>query len=237
MSESPKYTVFIGGEAIDLCVPRQESVSDGWADWFNNSEVTRFLEQGRFPNLIEQQMEFFESIVRRERFALLIMPKGISNPVGTISLSNLNFEKRSCQVAMLIGEVSSRSKDRLFALEAMARVAEHGFEMLGMERIWAGQSFPALSKWNKHLELIGYRSEGILKNAFVKGRMVSDMVMLTCHYENYAKIKEVRGGEFWPGTDKMKSLIARMPEEGFAEVLAKNVEQLAKDYFGKIEYV
>ena len=68
MSAKSKSKIFINGDAIDLYVPTKEYISDGWADWFNDPEVTNFLEQGRFPNLVEQEEEFFESIIRRERF-------------------------------------------------------------------------------------------------------------------------------------------------------------------------
>jgi len=231
-----RYTTFIEGSAINLCVPNRNALDDGWADWFNNTNVTTYLEQGCFPNLREQQEEFFQSLVNNERFALIITPKDEDKAVGIISLSELNYRKRSCQVAMLIGDPTTKSKEMLFGLEAMARVAEHAFLKLGMDRIWAGQSFPGLAKWNKHLEQIGYRSEGVLENAFVKGRIVTDMVMISCQFSTYEMIKKKRKGYFWPGTEKMQELIRTMPKNGFAESLRETISSEKAEYFSKLKY-
>jgi len=230
------YQVFISGEAIDLCVPAIKALSDGWADWFNDPETTRFLEQGRFPNLAENQKDFYDSIINKDRFVLMIKPKHGDAVVGTISLSNVDFEKRSCQISMLIGAPSDRSKNEFYALESMARVIEHAFLQLGMDRVWAGQSYPSLAKWNKHLELIGFRSEGILEDAFVKGRLITDTVNISCLYKNYHQIKNVRDGNFWPGTAKIRELIKQMPETGFADILNREIKELQKNYFNNIKY-
>ena len=64
------YSVFIEGETIDLCVPSKLAIErDGWADWFNDLETTRFLGQGVYPNFKEDQYDFYESLRRRERLA------------------------------------------------------------------------------------------------------------------------------------------------------------------------
>ena len=53
--------------------------------------------------------------------------------VGTISLYNINFVKRSAGIALVFG-VQPRERN-LYGLEAMARTTEHGFEKLGLWRI------------------------------------------------------------------------------------------------------
>ena len=68
------YGVFLSGETVDLCVPTRQAIADGWADWFNNPEITRWLDQGPYPNHVEDQQAFLESIQKRSRFAV---------PVGT----------------------------------------------------------------------------------------------------------------------------------------------------------
>lgn len=46
------------------------------------------------------------------------------------------------------------------------------------------------------MSLIGYRLEGIFKNAFVKGKEVVDALRICAHFEDYQKIIATRGGAY-----------------------------------------
>jgi hypothetical protein len=118
----------------------------------------------------------------------------------------------------------------------MAIMTEHGFEKIGLERIYAGQAFPSLKNWNKRLELLGYRSEGIMRKAFIKGHWVSDTVSLSVIFQDYIKIKELRNGQYWLGEKRMNELIDALPTEGFAEILNSLIEKAQDEYFSKLKY-
>ncbi|MDY7034799.1 MAG: GNAT family protein [Thermodesulfobacteriota bacterium] len=234
--EYHQYSVFIKGETVDLCTPSKSAIiNDGWAEWFNDDETTKYLDQGIFPNTIEDQLEFYEGLKEKTRFLLLIKAKRKRRVVGVISLSNINMFKRMAQISMVLGV---REKNKTFyALESMARVGEHGFEKIGLERIYAGQAFPALKKWNQRLELLGYRSEGIGRRAFIKGRWISDTVSLACIYEDYLRLKELRKGKYWPGEKKMEELIKALPEQGFAEIVNSLISEASEKYFNSLKYI
>ena len=52
--------VYISGETMDLCIPTLEFAKESkWYSWFNNPQLTRYLEQGLFPITPEAQEEFF----------------------------------------------------------------------------------------------------------------------------------------------------------------------------------
>lgn len=230
------YSVFIRGETIDLCVPSRLAIErDGWADWFNDLENIRFLDQGVFPNFIEDQYEFLNSLRDRSRLALLIKPKDRKNVIGIVSLSTIKWVARSAQIAMVIGRRDESTRGKLHALEAMARMTEHGFETLGLDRVWAGQAYPGLKKWNKHLELLGYRTEAVMRKAFVKGRMVSDAVMISCLFENYREIRRLRNGRFWMGARAMKDLLDNMPADGLVERLDALIREETEKYFKELK--
>ena len=231
-----KYSVFIKGEAIDLCVPSRLAIEkDGWADWFNNLENTRFLDQGVFPNFIEDQYEFLNSLRDHSRLALPIKPKGIENVIGTVSLSTIKWVSRSAQIAIVIGRRDESTRGKLYALEAMSLMTVHGFETMGLDRIWAGQAYPGLNKWTKHLELLGYRTEAIMRKASVKGRMISDSVIISCLFENYKTIKKLRCNHFWLGAKQMKMLLDNMPDVGLAERLDSLMHEETKKYFEELK--
>lgn len=229
-----EYSVFISGETIDLCVPSRLAIErDEWADWFNNEKTTRFLLQGVYPNRIEDQLEFYDTLKEGRRFAVMIRPKGSSSVTGIISLSSINHIARSAQISLVINETYI---GKLIALEAMARVTEHGFERMGLERIWAGQAFPGLATWNRMLELLGYRTEGVLRKGFIKGRNVSDSVLISCLFEDYVQIKELRDGHYWLGNAIMYRLVKALPKEGFADILSRLIEDAGKEYYAKLRY-
>lgn len=195
--------VFISGEKIDLCVP-VESDYEVWASWFNSQKITMFLEQGKFPQTRKMQVDFFENATSNGRFLAVIKNKK-SNLLGVISLSDINYEKLSCQVALVCPIISRDAP--LAGLEAMALVSEHAFERLGMTRVWAGQAYPGLKKWTHKLEVIGYKSEGFARNKFKHGVHVSDAVNIAIVKNDYLKICSRRNGKLWPGESIVKKMI------------------------------
>lgn len=204
---------------------------DGWTNWFNDSVVCENTYRGVFPHFESEQYEFLDSLKDKTRFVLMIKPKNLNKVIGVISLSSIEFERKSAQISIIIGDRTTVIGS-LFALEAMALVTEHGFEQLGFDRIWAGQAYPELSKWTKFLEPLAYRTEGISRNAFVKGRRVSDIANIACLYRNYKKLKDERNGAFWPGNAEIKKLIRQLPKKGFIEQLNILMLNFERDYFG-----
>ena len=230
-----EYSVFIEGETIDLCVPSRLAIErDGWADWFNNLENIRFLDHGVFPNFIEDQYEFLSSLRDRSRLALLIKPKEMDNVIGIVSLSTIKWVSRSAQIAIVIGKRDEFTRGKFYALEAMARMTEHAFETLGLDRLYAGQAYPGLKKWTKHLELLGYRTEAVMRKAFSKGRMVTDVVMISCLYETYQEIKNLRNGHYWLGKTSIEKLLNNMPADGLAERLDSIIQEETGKYFKEL---
>lgn len=229
MSQSHK--VFIEGETIDLCIPSKLAIEqDGWADWFNDPKVCENLDRGVFPHYEETQYEFLDSLKNNQRFAVMIKPKNTNKIIGIISLSEIRYDKKSAQISIIIGG-KTLPIGNFYALEAMALVTEHGFEKMGLNRIWAGQAIPKLCKWNKFLELLGYKTEGILRDGFVKGREVSDIAVIACLYNDYKNLKLKRGGSLWSNAKEMKQAVRQLPKEGFADKLVKLMNELEKKHF------
>jgi RimJ/RimL family protein N-acetyltransferase len=241
------YSVFIPGETIDLCVPSIVAVErDGWSDWFNDSETTTSLDQGIWPITLEQQRDFYHSLAAdRSRLVLLICGKpGQNAPArarGVVSLSHINLQRRSAEIALVLPNRGERpakgALPPLRGLEAMALLTQHGFERLGLERIGAGQVFPFQRGFNRKLELLGYRTEGVLRHAFAKGRKHYDVFKIGCLYERYARIAELRGGRLWPGNAAMHDLIKALPKASFGDLVKENLDGLEQRYFDSLRLV
>ena len=63
--------IFLKGTTINLTIP-EESDLNTWYSWFNDQKTTEFLEQGRFPNTKEKQIEFMKSSESQGRLILMI---------------------------------------------------------------------------------------------------------------------------------------------------------------------
>ncbi|MCK4829583.1 hypothetical protein KA005_78385, partial [bacterium] len=156
---------------------------------------------------------------------------------GIVALSFINLLARSAELTIALGVRDNTTKGRLFALEAWARIAAHGFEVLGLERIYARQAWPGLRKFNQKLELLGFQTEGVIQKGFSKGRTVTDGLIISCIYETYLMLKNVRGGSYWLGEKRMKKLIYELPERSWAEQVDGILRKESQEYFSRLKLV
>lgn len=215
-------SVFLAGETIDLCVPTEEDF-DIWAGWFNDQKITQFLEQGKYPNTPIQQRAFYQQAVQEGRFLTLIKSKE-SELLGVVSLSEINNEKRSCQIACVCPVKAKKAQ--LAPIEAMAICSQHAFLRFGMTRVWGGQAFPGLKSWSQKLELIGYKADGIVPGGFKHGAMVSDALLISITRSRFLRLQEQRGGALWPGEEKINKMLLVIKKH---RPLAEEVDELLKN--------
>lgn len=225
-----KLDVFIPGETIDLCIPTVEFAKQSeWYSWFNKSSITRFLDQGLFPNTSDEQEAFFLS-QGKDRLIFIISNK--TDYLGVVSLSYIDLIKKSCDLAIVIDASIDKRQSPYIALEAIALITVHAFEVLGINRISAGQH-KDLAGWGQRMGLLGYKIEGIHKNKFVKGREVSDAVTIACTYDIYKGIIENRGC-LWDSKDQFKKRYKGLPKEDFTKKLEYFFETEGTQYYDDI---
>ena len=226
-----KLNVFISGEIIDLCVPTREfAEKSDWDSWFNDPKITRYLEQGVFPNSPGFQVDFLEK-QQKERLLLIISNR--KEYLGVVSLSSIDFFKKRAQVALVMNSASDVLKSPLISLEALARITEHGFQTMGLNRIAGGQHINLSAGWGQRMELFGYRVEGINRHSFVKGREIADGVWVAAVYEDYMKIKSIRG-EYWDSAAKMEERIKKLSKNKFIDGLQAFMNEKGESYYENI---
>ena len=211
--------VFIEGEKINLCVPQVEDF-ETWSSWFNNSMYTKYLEQGKFPHTVEQQIEFYNNAQKNNRFIAHIKAKD-GSLLGVVSLSEINYEKSSCQIAMVCPVKNATAP--YAALEAMALSTEHAFMRFGLNRVWAGQSYPGLKKWSQNLQLIGFKTEGVIRDGFVHGIDVTNAISISVTKKDFLALVERRNGKLWAGEQKTRYMALKLRKN---EPLADTVNAL-----------
>lgn len=195
--------VFLVGETVDLCAPEDQDFAE-WARWFNDKRTTMFLEQGKYPNTSEAQRRYYNQECEKGRFFGLIKTKD-AELLGVLSLSEINFEKRQCQVSYVC---PNKRKNAMFApLEALSLGTEHAFLRLGMHRVFSAHAFPGLASWVQKTEILGYQADGVFQDAFRRGTNISDLIYTSITKQRFLRLYEERGGNLWPGEENVKKML------------------------------
>ena len=232
------YEVFIKGENVSLCVPNEYAIDiDGWASWFNETNRLHATGHGVFPNFAENQRKRLNSLINDDaNISLLVCNLSAEQAFGVVSLQSIDYRARSCDIGFNLNAAARKGLPELAALEVMALASEHGFNYLGVERIFAGQVSDVLANWNKRCEVVGYQTEGVLRKAFRKGHKVSDVFQNVIHYEIFLKLSAHRGGRLWPGNKEIERLLSLQPELSAAQKLDRSlheIENTAYEYLYK----
>ena len=225
-----KLDKFIEGENLDLCIPTEKFASQSdWFSWFNDKKITKYLEQGLYPNTREEQKKFLNK--SENKLILMISIKNKFDYIGTISLSNINYKKKNCEIALVLN--INKKYNPLIPLESIALMTEHAFEKLSINLISAGQHIN-LHKWQNMMELVGYKLEGLHKNKFIKGIEISDTLSISCQLKDYLILKKNRE-KLWDGTIKFKNrLMKKKKISNYTDFLKGIYENERKKYYQKI---
>lgn len=193
-SEKPQG-YFLTGKYVGLRPFLKEDLDGPWYSWFNDPEVTQYLQRGSFPNTPEAQARFFEHIQacyeRQDQLILALVDVKTKKHVGVMSLRPIDWINRTADIAIIIGEKESRSS--FHAIEGMALLTDHAFTRLQLHKLKATQH-EGLANWVKYLEILGYFTEGVFrKELFTEGRY-HDVFHTAIFAEDFLKLKAERGG-------------------------------------------
>ena len=202
----------------------QEEDFDQWASWFNDQKITQFLEQGKYPNTPNQQKEFYQNSLEQGRFLTLVKTKD-GELLDVVSLSDINLDKKTCQVAYVCPVKSDKA--RIAPLEALALATEHAFNRFGVTQVWAGHAYPGLKGWVQKTEILGYKTDEVTPTGFRHGMTVSDAVRTSITKKSLLALVERRKGHSWPGEIKAKKMMTAIRgTKSLAEQVDESVKRL-----------
>jgi len=187
-----KSDFFLLGNIVSLRLPDTEKdVEKGvWASWFNDLNITRYLEHGVFPVSNSQECALVEKdLLDSSKIVLSIVQNHTEKLLGVISLNNIDHLNGRCEIAIVTGN----DKVPGAALEAMSLLTSHAFDRLNMNKIYAGQH-EGLWKWVNTLGLIGYRVEGYIEDWGVRDGKRFGKIVTGISSSQYYKIKNQRKG-------------------------------------------
>jgi RimJ/RimL family protein N-acetyltransferase len=180
------YDIFIKGTSIDLVVLDEEIIKNtNWYRWLNDEEITKNMQQHYFPNTKEKQFDFLKNEIKgsNTKIQLGIVKKNNNLFSGVISLNNIDYLNRSCEISMMIGEVEARKFE--YFIEATKLMCLHAFNTLNINRVYSG----TISKEIDQLfcRVLGFEHEGVLKQAVYKDGSYYDVYQHALLRENFKK--------------------------------------------------
>lgn len=153
------------GALFTLRAFTEQDISDRYIGWLNDPEVNRFLDVRFVHQTYETVLEFVRAFHGDvEKYMWGIYPNHSSEPVGTITLYNINRNHGTGGIGLMIGESEYQGKGA--STEAMGLLLEFAFETLGLRRATGG-SYSLNHGVNFTLKRLGFSLEGNLRKALL----------------------------------------------------------------------
>jgi len=137
--------------------------------------VTSLGEQSWFDGALKDQS--------RGRVTMMIEATNKS-PVGLVHLVGVDWVSRVAEFAILIGDKSARGKG--VGHDATALMLEYGFRTLNLNRIWLRVT-QTNSAAIRVYERLGFRCEGVLRQAFFADGGLQDVLVMGLLAEEWRK--------------------------------------------------
>lgn len=170
MSHDPNL-IFIKGAHVNLKVLDEiDLFKSNWVSWFNNEERCQNNQHHYFPINYESQKRYLSEAVSDTKIQLGIIDNSLPDSIcGVISLQQINLINRNAEMAIMLDE-RTKMKPIIFA-ESWSLMLRHGFEQLGLNKIYSGAMNPEIHKWLNNL--FNFTEEGkLIKHVYKNGKYV-----------------------------------------------------------------
>lgn len=174
---------FLVGPRVQLAPLGEADISRDYLAWLNNTEVLRYRTPKAFPTTMRELKRWVYELPHRGDLVLRIRLRRGGRHIGNIALNSIQWIHGSAELAIMIGarDVWGRG----FASEAIALVARHAFECMGLHRVWSESANPAFIR---AVARLGWRKEGHKREALlVDGRHVDVECWATLAHEYQAR--------------------------------------------------
>ena len=145
-------------------VLRQLKISD-WEkslQWRNNLAIKQMAMMHSFPVTEFVEREWYESVMKSksDRTIYFTVTTEDDNPIGFVSLTNINYQNRNCYLGIVIGETKNQGKG--FGRESIELLIQYAFNTLNLIKISlevVEKNFAAIKLYKS----LGFVEEGKLK--------------------------------------------------------------------------
>ena len=179
--------VFYEGKYVRLKVlSEQDIIESDWVGWFNSEQMSKHNQHHYFPNTQKQQIMHLDSCSTDSKIQLGIIDRSDQSSIcGVVSLSNINWIHRHAEIGGI--QAQKTSTNSAIFLESWSLMLKHGFEQLGLKKIYGGTFHPHVVS---SLERIfNFEIEGARKRHVFKNNMFYDLT-LTAVFDDTIKYPE-----------------------------------------------
>tara|TARA_Y100000991_G_C21834538_1_gene289614 strand:- start:10 stop:576 length:567 start_codon:yes stop_codon:yes gene_type:complete len=160
--------IFYKGKYVDLKVLDESDIYESnWVGWFNDEKLCMQNGHHYFPNTVQKQKELLNSLNYDKKLQLGILDKDNPNKIcGVISLQDIDLINRKAEIACLSENSATSSKPQIY-LESHSLIFKHGFNQLGLNKIYGGtinKNIPGALKRAFNFEIEGVLKKSIFKN-------------------------------------------------------------------------
>ena len=180
-----KYHYFYEGKIIKLRGIEKEDYTEKMYKWANDNDFNRFLSHGIRPTTIQKMEKLYEALINKENFIFAIVDKRTEKTIGLIGLYNPNWQIRSIEYVIHIGEKYLWDSNE--SSEATNFIIKYAFETLNLNKVWLG-----IAKENqraiKFYQKKGFVHEGELRAEIFRENKYFNSVRMSILKEEYMKI-------------------------------------------------
>lgn len=165
-----KQSPFIKCGDINLRALTVDDVSQEYLDWLNDSDVLKWRGPKAFPTAPDDVRDYIAGTRGDQQLVLAIEDAETKQHVGNIALAHIQWVHRSAELNIMIGNANARGRGvGSLAISALAR---HGFNSMGLHRIWAESPNPA---FNGAMKKLSWHKEGVKRQAFLVDGTFADV--------------------------------------------------------------
>jgi len=161
MTGLPAQPPFLTGERVVLRALTRDDASAEYLAWLNDPAVLRYRGNKSYPSRMDDLLAYIESIPARGDLVLAVCTAKDGRHIGNISLISIQWVHVSAELSIMLGARDIWGGG--YGSEAMALITCHGFEAMGLHRLWAESPNPA---FNAVVERQGWTREGVKREAF-----------------------------------------------------------------------
>ncbi|MBT4445667.1 GNAT family N-acetyltransferase [archaeon] len=172
---------FLPGKRIYLRPQLVSDINQDYLSWLNDPEVNLFSGRRLFPTSEIEAKKYLSNLKSNE--AVLAICTNSGKHIGNIKFGPVKWIHRSAEISIIIGDRTEWNKG--YAKEAIYLLSKHLFNTLGLNRVEAGTVNPA---FQKSVEKIGWKQEGILKEAFFFNNSYKDVIKLSILKSEFQQI-------------------------------------------------
>ncbi len=170
--------IIIQGDDLYLRTLNHKDATSYWWKWFNDKDVTRFMNKGHEENTPKKQLEFLKKMQLSTSDCVLgIFYKKNNQHIGTTAIHNIRNENgmKKGNFGIVIGEKLFWGKG--FGTKAWSMMINYGFNNLGLDLIET-KIFASNIASLKLAEKIGFEHIEIKINDLQKdGKMIDRIVL------------------------------------------------------------